>query len=76
MEPWLWTLDPQDWRVGATPETILRRLVTIAPGDVMVFHDGTAVPGPEVASDRSATVAVLKGLGGLVRDRGLTFATL
>jgi peptidoglycan/xylan/chitin deacetylase (PgdA/CDA1 family) len=76
LDVWLWTLDPEDWRSETTANAILQRMKGIVPGDVVLLHDGTAHPGPEVASDRSATVAALERIGDLVRGRGLTFATL
>lgn len=76
LDPWLWTVNPDDWRLGATPEAIRDALEEIEAGDVVLLHDGTANPGPDVASDRSATVSALKGLRERAARRGLTFATL
>jgi peptidoglycan/xylan/chitin deacetylase (PgdA/CDA1 family) len=76
LDAWLWTLDTEDWRSGTTTSAILQRMRAIAPGDVVLLHDGTAHPRPELASDRSATVAALERIGDLVQGRGLTFVTL
>jgi len=76
LDVWLWTLNTEDWRPETTTDTILQRTAAIEPGDVVLLHDGTAHPGPEMDSDRSATVAAVERIVGLVHGRGLTFAAL
>lgn len=71
LRPWLWSLDPADWRGGATAEGILDGVRDLASGDVVLLHDGIAAPREEAARDRSATVAALPGLLDLARRRGL-----
>lgn len=76
LSPWLWTVNPDDWRLGTTTDSILSVVDRIESGDVVLLHDGTANPGAGVASDRSATVAVLEGLNERMARRGFSFAAL
>jgi peptidoglycan/xylan/chitin deacetylase (PgdA/CDA1 family) len=71
LEPWLWTLDPADWRGDATRDGLLERLQGLAAGDVVLLHDGVQLPESPAALDRSATVAALPLLLDLAADRGL-----
>jgi peptidoglycan-N-acetylglucosamine deacetylase len=65
----LWTVDPQDWRPGATTEQIVRRVLSqTGPGSIVLLHDG--------GGDRSATVAALPQIIKGLKQRKLAFATL
>ena len=61
LRPWLWTLDPEDWRPEMTAARILERIGTPRDGDVLLLHDGNESPVSPRAADRSATVAALPG---------------
>jgi len=76
LDVWLWTVSTEDWRVGTTTATILRRAVGVSSGDVLVMHDGMGIRSDETLSDRSPTVNALGELVRLVRGQGLDFATL
>lgn len=74
LRPWLWSLDTLDWRVGATPQSILDRVGRPKPAEVILLHDANADGLGE--SDRSATVAALPGIVERIRDCGLLLTTL
>lgn len=76
VQPWLWTLDPSDWRGGTTTEEILARLAGLSAGAIVLLHDGIEQPDDPAALDRSATVAALEPLLALARERGLRTVTL
>jgi len=71
MQTWQWSVDPEDWRPGATCEAILRGLDALGERDVVVLHDGVEQPWDPSALDRSATVAALPGIIALARSRRL-----
>lgn len=71
LEPWLWSLDPADWRPGVGTQEILAALEGLAVGDVILMHDAIEQPVAPAALDRSATVAALGPLLALARERGL-----
>ncbi|MFC5663895.1 polysaccharide deacetylase family protein [Kitasatospora misakiensis] len=64
----MWSVDPQDWaRPGRT--AIERRVLDrVAPGSVVLLHDG--------GGDRSQTVAALPGILRTLKARGYSFALL
>lgn len=74
--PWLWTIDPGDWKPEARPADIMVELVGLRAGDVVLLHDAIDGPGAPPTTDRSATVAVLADIAALAHDRGLRFTTL
>ena len=76
LEPWLWTVDPEDWRPGIRPEEILRAAGDLARGDVVLLHDGLARPMSPEASDRSSTVRALPQIIDAAQRRGLELVTL
>lgn len=76
VRPWLWTIDGHDWEPGVRPHQILPRLDAVAAGDVVLLHDGISGPLAPEALDRSATVAVLSDVVGLIRQRGLGLVPL
>lgn len=61
-----WTLDSGDWRTGATPAAVLRRVLSnVEAGDIVVHH---------VASD--ATAQVLPVILDTLAERGLRVVTV
>jgi peptidoglycan/xylan/chitin deacetylase (PgdA/CDA1 family) len=76
LRPWLWTVDPEDWRPGIRPESIVASVSRTEPGGVIVLHDGLELPVAPEALDRSATLAALPTIVDRLRRRGLTFTTL
>ncbi len=76
LEPWLWTLDSEDWRPGVTPEAIAGQVARARGGDVVLLHDGLELPTAPSAEDRSATVAALPLLLAGLRARGLECVVL
>ena len=73
---WLWTVDPQDWRPGATVDGIVSVAARAASGDVVLLHDWVEQPEAPEALDRSATVAALPAIARAVRDQGLRLEAL
>jgi len=71
VEPWLWTIDTEDWVPGASRDEVVAATSALGPGDVVLLHDAICGPlGPE-ALDRSATVASIDGIVSGARARGL-----
>ncbi len=65
----LWSVDPQDWRPGARPREIVRRVLSNArPGSIVLLHDG--------GGDRSATVKALPAIVRGLRKRGFKLALI
>ena len=65
----LWSVDPGDWRPGASPRRIVRSiLAAVRPGSIVLLHDG--------GGDRSATVAALPKIIEGIRSRGLRLVSL
>lgn len=71
LAPWLWTVDPEDWRPGVTRDHIQAVAGRATGGDVVLLHDWIEQPWAPAALDRSATVAALPGIVRAVRGRGL-----
>jgi len=76
VRPWLWTVDPGDWRPDITTDEILAGLDGLAGGDVVLLHDALEAPLAPSALDRSATLAALPAIAELAAGRGLRFTTL
>jgi peptidoglycan/xylan/chitin deacetylase (PgdA/CDA1 family) len=76
LRPWLWSVDPEDWRPDANATGIVASAADVDPGDVVLLHDALARPTDPRACDRSATVAALDGLITQLRDRGFEFVVL
>ena len=76
VRPWLWTVDPGDWRPDVTADEIVGGLDGLTGGDVVLFHDAIEGPLAPSALDRSATLAALPAVADLARSRGLRFTTL
>ena len=64
MRPLGWQLEVEDW-VPPGVEELVRRLDGVAPGGVVLLHDG--------GGDRSQTVAAVARFVPLMRERGWTF---
>jgi len=65
----LWTVDPQDWREGATPEVLAWSVISAAhPGAIIVLHDG--------GGDQTTTIAALPMIIDGLRYYGYEFVTL
>lgn len=76
LAPWLWTVDPQDWRPGVSPEEVTRVASGARSTDVVLLHDWVEQPWEQRALDRSATIAALPAVVGAIRERGLDFTVL
>lgn len=76
LDSWLWTVDPEDWRPGATIEHIEAVASRATSGDVVLLHDWIEQPWAAEALDRSATVAALPAVVAAVRARGLRLERL
>jgi peptidoglycan/xylan/chitin deacetylase (PgdA/CDA1 family) len=76
LRPWLWTLDPQDWRPGVSAEEILAVTRRATSTDVVLLHDWVESPLAPEALDRTATINALPNIIRTLRDQGLTFTTL
>jgi peptidoglycan-N-acetylglucosamine deacetylase len=74
--PWLWTVDPQDWRPGVSSGEVASVAGAARSGDVVLLHDWVEQPLAPEAQDRSATVAALPRVIQSARDRGLRLTTL
>lgn len=75
-EPWMWTIDPQDWLPGARTDDLVKVAGAAASSDVVLLHDWIEEPLAPAALDRSATLAAVPGVVGAVRSRGLRCATV
>jgi peptidoglycan/xylan/chitin deacetylase (PgdA/CDA1 family) len=76
VQPWLWTIDPGDWRPAVRADEIVAGLAGLRAGDVILLHDAIDGPLAPSALDRTATRAALPGIVGLARERHLRFGTL
>jgi peptidoglycan/xylan/chitin deacetylase (PgdA/CDA1 family) len=76
VRPWLWTVDPGDWRPDVTTEEIVAGLDGLTGGDVVLLHDAIEGPLAPSALDRSATLAALPAIAEVAASRGLRFTTL
>ncbi len=65
----VWTVDPDDWKRGATADQITQRVLAEAkPGAIVLLHDG--------GGDRSATIEALPRIIDGLKRRKLSFVTL
>ncbi len=76
LQPWLWTVDPQDWRPGVSVAHVARVAGRADSTDVVLLHDWVESPWAPEALDRSSTIHALPLIVGDLRTRGLRFATL
>jgi peptidoglycan-N-acetylglucosamine deacetylase len=76
LRPWLWSVDPEDWRPGAVSEHIQAVAGGARGADVVLLHDWIEQPWNPSALDRSATVSALPGIVAAIRSRGATFDRL
>jgi peptidoglycan/xylan/chitin deacetylase (PgdA/CDA1 family) len=75
-QPWLWTIDPEDWRPGVTVDSVVRVATQAQSGDIILLHDWVEEPWAPEALDRSATVEAVRPIVDALRRRGLRFTTL
>jgi len=73
---WLWSVDPEDWRPGATREHITSVGAQATSGDIVLLHDWVEQPWSPQAADRSATIAAVADIVAQVRGKGLVIETL
>jgi peptidoglycan/xylan/chitin deacetylase (PgdA/CDA1 family) len=65
----LWSVDPGDWKPGATAAGIARSVLgSVQPGSIVILHDG--------GGDRTATVEALPTIIRGIRRRGLQLVTV
>jgi chitooligosaccharide deacetylase len=77
VEPWIWSVDPQDWKPDPDPDALASFvLARIEPGSVVLLHDGIASPADERCHDRSATIRMLERLLPEMRERGIALGPL
>lgn len=65
---WLWTIDPEDWSGGDAGAIATAVLAKLAPGAVVLLHDG--------GGDRTPTIGALDALVRGATARGFRFVTL
>lgn len=70
LRPWLWTIDPQDWRSDVDRDDIVGQVVTAGAGDVVLLHDGLATVLAESGRDRTPTVTAVPDIVRTLLDRG------
>ncbi len=69
-----WSIDPADWRAGATATQIADRVVSQArPGGIVLLHDGNT---DRAHADRAATAAALPLIVQRLRAQGYHFVTV
>lgn len=73
LQPWLWSVDPTDWRPGVSTEEVTAVASEAGSRDVVLFHDWVEQPFGPAALDRSATIESLPSVVRDVRRRALTF---
>lgn len=76
LRPWLWTIDPEDWRPGTTPGRIVAGLDELSAGDVVLLHDSIERPLDPTTTDRTATLHALPAMLRLIHDRRLQCVVL
>lgn len=74
--PWLWSVDPEDWRPGVTREHVTFVAGQAGAGDVVLLHDWVEQPWSVEALDRSSTVCSLADIAAAIRGRGLVLQAL
>jgi peptidoglycan-N-acetylglucosamine deacetylase len=77
VEPWIWSVDPQDWRPDPDADALAGFVLErIGPGHVVLLHDGIASPADERCHDRSATIRLLQRVLPEIQARGLPMGPL
>ena len=76
LSPWLWSVDPEDWKGNRDSTTISTVACRANAGDVVLLHDWVEQPESERALDRSATVRAVPEVAAALRLRGLEFRVL
>lgn len=74
--PWLWSVDPGDWRPGVDRQHVAAVAGGATSGDVVLLHDWVEDPWAPSALDRSATIDALPVVIDAIRERGLALVTL
>ncbi|MGY1711372.1 polysaccharide deacetylase family protein [Geodermatophilus sp. SYSU D00758] len=69
--PWLWSVDPQDWRGDVTRQHVASVAGAARSGDVVLLHDWVEQPESPQARDRSPTIEALPEIVARIRSRGL-----
>jgi peptidoglycan/xylan/chitin deacetylase (PgdA/CDA1 family) len=76
LSPWLWSVDPDDWRPSTTVDDIVGCAERAVAGDIVLLHDGMSTPIAPEAADRSTTIAAIEPLVGRLRERGIDLVAL
>ena len=63
-----WAVDPQDWKKPGVTKIVQTVLSTVAPGAVILLHDG--------GGNRDQTMAALPGIISGLQGQGYTLAAL
>jgi peptidoglycan/xylan/chitin deacetylase (PgdA/CDA1 family) len=71
LRPWLWTVDPQDWRPGVSRGHVTSVVGGAGSRAVVLMHDWVEQPLAVEATDRSATVEAIPWVVAELRRRGL-----
>ncbi len=72
----LWSKSSVDWHPRIRAKVICKRVVRrISPGDILLFHDGGNLLGPD-GGNRLTTVRSLPLIIEVIRSKGLDFTTL
>lgn len=76
VRPWLWTVDSHDWEPDASSRDIERRVASVGPGDVVLFHDGMRGALDPSALDRSPTLDAIPAVVARLRAADVGFTNL
>ncbi len=76
VHPWLWTIDPGDWRPGVTSGALADALAPVGGGSVVLLHDTLVDPIEPGCLDRSPTLDAVAWIVSRARERGLRLTTL
>jgi peptidoglycan/xylan/chitin deacetylase (PgdA/CDA1 family) len=76
LRPWLWNVDPRDWRPGVSRSHVSSVVGAAGSGAVVLLHDWVEGPLSVQATDRSATIEAIPSIVGELRRRGLEPAPL
>jgi peptidoglycan/xylan/chitin deacetylase (PgdA/CDA1 family) len=76
LEPWLWTVDPQDWRPGITSGAVAKPVELCTSGDVVLLHDWIEEAEAPTSLDRTATIQAMPAIVRAVQSQGLCLSPL
>jgi peptidoglycan-N-acetylglucosamine deacetylase len=71
LRPWLWNVDPQDWRPGMSRGHVTSVVGGAGSRAVVLMHDWVEQPVTVEATDRSATIEAIPSVVAELRRRGL-----